>query len=210
MLSSIRIERGTSNMIHPHTELRYINGQIGFGVFATKLIPKGTITWALDELDQILNPSFVNSLDPERYELVMKYSYRDENGKYVLSWDLGRYVNHSFNANCIGTAYEVDIAVRDIQSGEELTNDYGSLNLDEPLDCVPEEGIGRTRAMPDDMLRYYRRWDELVLDALRFFDKVEQPLAHLILPEYIKKMRIAANTGILLDSIKSTYFDGKT
>ena len=41
-------------MIHPHTELRFINEQMGFGVFATQFIPKGTIIWALDELDQIL------------------------------------------------------------------------------------------------------------------------------------------------------------
>ena len=32
-------------MIHPDTELRFISPEIGFGVFATKLIPQGTITW---------------------------------------------------------------------------------------------------------------------------------------------------------------------
>ena len=38
-------------MIHPDTELQFINDKIGYGVVATKLIPKGSITWALDKLD---------------------------------------------------------------------------------------------------------------------------------------------------------------
>lgn len=38
-------------MIHPDTELRFINEKIGYGVVALKLIPRGTITWALDKLD---------------------------------------------------------------------------------------------------------------------------------------------------------------
>jgi hypothetical protein len=40
-------------MIHPDTELRFINEKIGHGVVATKFIPKGTITWVLDKLDRV-------------------------------------------------------------------------------------------------------------------------------------------------------------
>lgn len=76
-------------MIHPHTELRFINKEIGFGVFATKLIPKGTITWALDELDQILEPEFVNSTSSFCQEVIKKYAYRNQDGLYILCWDLG-------------------------------------------------------------------------------------------------------------------------
>ena len=39
-------------MIHPDTELQFINDEIGHGVVATKLIPAGTITWVLDKLDR--------------------------------------------------------------------------------------------------------------------------------------------------------------
>ncbi len=46
-------------MMHPHSELRFINESIGYGVFATKFIPKGTITWILDELDQKFTESYV-------------------------------------------------------------------------------------------------------------------------------------------------------
>jgi hypothetical protein len=65
------IKRGMTHMMFPHTKLRYINDQIGFGVFATKFIPKGTITWALDELDQILEPAFVAKLDKPRRKYLM-------------------------------------------------------------------------------------------------------------------------------------------
>ena len=43
-------------MIHPSTELKYVSPEIGIGVVATEFIPKGTITWALDPLDQVFPP----------------------------------------------------------------------------------------------------------------------------------------------------------
>ncbi|CAN7753406.1 SET domain-containing protein [Paenibacillus sp. LjRoot56] len=194
-------------MMHPHTELRYIDDKIGFGVFATRLIPKGTITWALDDLDQILETETVQALEEDRKKLVLKYSYRNQEGKYILCWDNGRYVNHSFHANCIGTAYEIEIAVRDIHPGEQLTDDYGSLNVDEPFECFPEEGTDRTRVMPGDLLLYADAWDAQALDAFRYYDEVEQPLAHLIRPEFKDKVAIAAKEQRLLDSIRVIHFD---
>jgi uncharacterized protein len=201
------LKRGILNMIYPHTELRYINDQIGYGVFATKFIPKGTITWALDEFDQILEPENVDRVDKHRCEILKKYSYRNQEGKYILCWDLGRYVNHSFHANCIGTAYEFEVAVRDIYPGEQLTDDYGSLNLDEPFECLPEDGTDRKWVNPDDLLYFHEEWDQKVIGALKHFYEVEQPLIHLILPEFTEKVRTAAKEQILEDSIKCIYYD---
>jgi uncharacterized protein len=194
-------------MIYPHTELRYINDQIGYGVFATKFIPKGTITWALDEFDQIFDPEVLLTVDRHRRELLQKYAYRNQEGKYILCWDLGRYVNHSFHANCIGTAYEFEIAIRDIYPGEQLTDDYGSLNVDVPFKCFPEAGTNRKWVYPDDLLHFSEEWDQQVISALKHFYEVEQPLIHLIRPEFMEKVRVAAEEEILLDSIKSIYFD---
>jgi hypothetical protein len=194
-------------MIHPHTELRYINEQIGFGVFATQFIPKGTVTWALDELDQILELEYVEKVDKYCSKILKKYSYRNQEGKYILCWDLGRYLNHSFHANCMGTAYEFEVAVRDIYPDEQLTDDYGTLNMDEPFECMPEEGTERKKVFPNDLLHYHEEWDQKVLHALSHLYEVEQPLLHLIRPEYIEKVRIASNDHILLDSIKSIYYE---
>ncbi|WP_163101096.1 SET domain-containing protein [Peribacillus alkalitolerans] len=194
-------------MIHPYTELRYINDQMGFGVFATKFIPKGTIVWALDELDQILEPSFIESQSKYSRDVLKKYSYRNQDGKYILCWDLGRYVNHSFHANCIGTAYEFEVAVRDIYPGEQLTDDYGSLNIDEPFECIPEDDTERTKVNPDDLLYFSEEWDQMVIGALKHFYDVDQPLLHLIRPEFMDKIKITAKEQILFDSIRSIYYD---
>ncbi|MFY0544084.1 SET domain-containing protein [Brevibacillus sp. H7] len=194
-------------MMHPHTELRYVNDAIGYGVFATKMIPKGTIVWVLDDLDQILDPSYVESLDPIRKQDILKYSYRNRQGKYVLCWDIGRYVNHSFHANCVGTAYELELAARDIYPGEQLTDDYGTLNLDEPFDCFPEAGTERVKVMPDDLLRYYPCWDRLAKEAFRQFHHVNQPLKHLIKPQFWRKVHAVADGKEPLESILNIYYD---
>jgi hypothetical protein len=193
-------------MIHPDTELRYIDPIIGVGVFATQLIPKGTIVWALDDLDQVLDPARVEQLDELRHALVVKYAYRDPSGRFVLCWDDGRFVNHSFHASCLGTAWDLEIAVRDILPGQELTDDYGTLNLDEPFDCRPEPDTDRTQALPDDLLRYAEQWDGQVLDAFRHYDSVAQPLGGLIRPEFHDRIRAAAERGVLLDSIADIYY----
>jgi uncharacterized protein len=194
-------------MMHPDTELRYINDKIGYGVFATKLIPKGTIVWVLDDLDQILEPSYVESLDPLRKQDVLKYSFRNQHGQYILCWDKARFVNHSFHANCVGTAYDLELAARDIQPGEQLTDDYGTLNLDEPFDCLPEAGTDRVRVMPDDLLRYHAYWDALASEALRQFTRVPQPLGHLVRPQHLAKLQAVVEQRKPLDSIVTIYFD---
>lgn len=195
------------DMIHPHTELRYIGPEIGVGVFATREIPRGTIVWVQDELDQVLEPEFVDGLDEIRRAQVMKYGYRDPQGKWVLCWDDGRFVNHSFHASCIGTAWDLEIAVRDIPAGAELTDDYGSLNLDEPMDCLPELGSDRTQALPDDLLRYAADWDRQVLDALQDYSAVEQPLERHVRPVHLGRLRASIAAGALVDSIASIHFD---
>ncbi|RNB74445.1 SET domain-containing protein [Brevibacillus panacihumi] len=192
-------------MMHPDTELRYINDVIGYGVFATRFIPKGTVVWALDDLDQVLDPSFVERLDPLRKQDVLKYSFKNQHGQYILCWDKARYVNHSFHATCVGTMYDLELAARDIHPGEELTDDYGTLNLDEPFACMPEEGTTRSWVMPDDLLHYHQQWDDSAKEAFRHFDRVEQPLKHLIRPEHRGKIRAIVEQRAELDSIRHLY-----
>ncbi|HZG58877.1 SET domain-containing protein [Paenibacillus sp.] len=196
-------------MLHPDTELRFINETIGFGVFATKRIPKGTITWALDPLDRHFAEADVQALDELRKAYFLKYSYRNQRGEYILCWDYGKYINHSFHANCVGTAYELELAARDIEAGEQLTSDYGTLNVDEPFDCEPEEGSERRQVLPDDLLRYADKWDRLAADAFRRFRTVEQPLLHLVKPEFLPKIERIVDLGEAPDSIRSFHYGGR-
>jgi uncharacterized protein len=194
-------------MIHPHTQLKEINETIGYGVIATKLIPKGTIVWILDDLTQKLDESYVNSLDESTKQEVLKYCYRYKTGELALVWDLGRFLNHSSNPNCITTAYDFEIAARDIHAGEEITIDYGTLNLDEPFECLrQEEGVSRTKIMPDDILNFYSEWDQKAGSAMQHFHQVEQPLKCLINEKYKDKVMAVAAGIEPIDSSINIYY----
>lgn len=166
-------------MLHPDTELRYIDADIGYGVFATRDIPKGTITWARDSFDLEFTPDEARHLDPLHADLVKKYAYRNHLGHFILCWDFGRYVNHSFESNCISTGYDFEIAVRDIRAGDELTDDYGYLNLTEPF--KPRQSArGREYVFPDDLLHFHDQWDTQVQACLPLLFRVPQPLLSLV------------------------------
>lgn len=193
-------------MIHPDTELRFISPEIGFGVVATKLIPKGTITWAFDALDQIITPPALEQMHPLQKVYLEKYCYRDQNGDYVLCGDHSRFVNHSFRSSCISTAYNCELAVRDIYPGEELTDDYGYLNPTEPFDCVPEPGSTRSQVLPDDLLNFHAEWDAQLLEAFKKFNYVEQPLLNLLEPEQREKVLAVAAGRQQMESILTCYY----
>ncbi len=166
-------------MIHPHTELRFISPEVGYGVVATKFIPAGTITWVFDKFDRIFTPEQVSKMQPHYKQIIDTYCYRNKEGNLILCWDIARFVNHSFNANCLSTAYEFEIAIRDIQPGEQLTDDYGYLNVNEPFRGI-DEGTRRKVVYPDDLVRYHKQWDKQILDVFRFVPSLEQPLRHLM------------------------------
>lgn len=163
-------------MIHPDTELQFINPEVGYGVVATKFIPEGTITWIQDGIDRVFKASEVQNLHFRSQEILNKYAFRNRDGDYVLCWDLAKYVNHSFKSNCFSTAYGFEIAIRDILKGEELTDDYGYLNLEEPFKAY-DEGTKRKVVYPDDLMRYYDEWDVKIRNSLLKFNNVAQPLA---------------------------------
>ncbi|MBD2720952.1 SET domain-containing protein [Hymenobacter armeniacus] len=196
-------------MIHPDTELRFISPEVGFGVVATALIPKGTITWVFDSLDQIISPAALALMHPLQQTFLEKYCYRDHHGDYVLCGDHSRFVNHSFRSSCISTAYNCELAVRDIHPGEELTDDYGYLNLIEPFDCLPEPGSPRTQALPDDLLRFHAHWDAQLLSAFTAFNRVAQPLLAILAPEQRREVLAVANGQRPMASILNCYYQEK-
>lgn len=195
-------------MIHPNTALRFISDAVGFGVVATQAIPQGTITWAQDDLDRIFEPEEVQALPALFQRPLDHFAFRDNLGRYILCWDHGRYVNHSSLANCITTAYGFEIAVRDIAPGEELTDDYGFLNLDRPFEAFPEKGTKRTTILPDDLVRYHDKWDRKLKRAFAHFLAVEQPLAELLPSDVLDKAQAIARGEEEMDSVLACYFPG--
>lgn len=194
-------------MIHPHTELQYISEEIGYGVVAKQFIPAGTITWALDKLDREFAPEALHAMEPLYQEIMETYSFRNSHGNYVLCWDHGRYVNHSFNSNCLTTAYDFEVAIRDIHPGEELTDDYGYLNISEPF-RGKNEGTRRKIVYPDDLLKYYKIWDKKLFKAFKKIPGVAQPLKQLISdPIWDEVLDICAGHGEM-KSILCNYYPG--
>jgi hypothetical protein len=166
-------------MMHPDTELRFVNSSIGQGVFATRPIPKGTITWAFDPLDQIVSNDFAARLHPAALRQLIKYSYVTRLGR-VLCWDHARFMNHSCDSCCLATGFDFEIAVRDIEAGEELTDDYGALNLEAPLLCECGTSSCRGTIAATDLLRFGDDWDTKVAGAFTRLRAVPQPLWSLV------------------------------
>lgn len=167
-------------MIHPATELRFISSEIGYGVFATELIPAGTITYVKDSLELIISPTALLEHQKEMQEVISKYSYRDEEGNYIVSWDFAKYVNHCCNCNTISTGYGFEIAIRDIQAGEQITDEYGIFNLEEPMPLKCHEKNCRKLLQASDFDDRYMEWDEKIKAVFPNLFQVEQPLFSLL------------------------------
>jgi len=195
-------------MIHPKTEIKFINEDVGYGVVAKEFIPKGTITWVLDKFDREFTPKDYEKLDDIYKELLETYAYKNNLGNLVLCWDNARFVNHSFNSNCLTTAYNFEIAIRDIQVGEQLTDDYGYLNIDKPFRGI-DEGTKRKIVYPDDLLKYHHSWDKKLASALKLLSKVEQPLQQLITNELWEKLLHIEQGKQEMDSILTNYYYAK-
>lgn len=193
-------------MIHPNTELKFIGPEIGYGVVATRYIPAGTITWVLDQLDREFSPLEFQRMEPIYQDILETYTYRNSKGNLVLCWDHGRYVNHSFNSNCLTTAYDFEVAIRDIQPGEQLTDDYGYLNISSPFRGA-DEGTRRKTVYPDDLLKYHRIWDNKIKKVFPKIQLVDQPLHTVINPETWRQIERVMAGEAELASILSNYFD---
>ncbi len=195
-------------MIYPKTELQKVSDIVGYGVIATQFIPAGTITWALDKFDRSFSPAQVAKMEDVYKNIIDFYSYRDRNGNYILCWDNGRYVNHSFNSNCLTTAYGFEIAIRDIQVGEELTDDYGYLNISEPFKGI-DEGTDRKIVYPDDLLHFHEVWDKQLLHVFNKIVSLDQPLKHLIPNDIWEHVKLITEGKAEMASILDNYFEAE-
>lgn len=195
-----------NKMIHPNTELKFISKEVGYGVVATQFIPAGTITWVLDKLDREFTPADFQKMDPLYQEILETYSFRNNIGNLILCWDNGRFVNHSFNSNCLTTAYDFEIAIRDIQVGEQLTDDYGYLNISDPFRGI-DEGTERKVVYPNDLVKYHKTWDEKISKVFPQVTEVTQQLKPILNKEIWSKVERINKGEEKLESILVNYFD---
>ena len=102
----------------------------GLGIFAVHPISRGTSIWKFTPgFDLDLDPKLLDE-QPEHFrKVLLHYGYIDPRlNRYILCCDDYRFANHSdtpnIRADLIADRYGIDVAARDIESGEELTNDY--------------------------------------------------------------------------------------
>lgn len=106
----------------------------GIGIFALQTIEADTCIWRF-------TPGFDLDIDPGALELqpahfresMFHYGYIDpRRDRFILCCDDYRFINHSDTPNVRvdlrQELYGVDFAARDIQAGEELTVDYGTVD----------------------------------------------------------------------------------
>lgn len=163
-------------MIHPDTELRFVNKRIGYGVFATASIPTGTIVYVKDPLEiELTQKQFAALVEPYR-SIAEKYSYIDQCGVRIISWDHAKYVNHRCDCNTISAGYGFEIAIRDIRPGEEITDEYGLFNIEREIALACRCSGCRHVLRPSDVDMYHEIWDAWVIEALNYAARVAQPL----------------------------------
>jgi len=170
-------------MIHPDTSIQTISEIIGVGVIAKTFIPKGTIIVARDSFDLCLTQEAFDKLPLPLRDKMETYMYYDKFGNLILGWDHSRYMNHHCQSNTLMTDYDFEIVIRDINAGEEITTDYGLLNVQEPyqLHCGCQNCRGILRL--DDIDRFADQWDKSIRENLLRIKQVHQPLEHLLSEE---------------------------
>lgn len=169
-------------MIHPNTELRVVNELIGYGVFATTFIQKGTLVYVRDALEVRLHPGDPRSADPALLPSIERYSYSDSSGDRIISWDLAKYVNHCCDANTLSSGYGFEIAIRDIMPGEQITDDYGLFLFDQREEMVCLCGMRNCRGSlrVEDFDSCVPHWDMKVRAAVDISPYCAQPLLRLL------------------------------
>lgn len=194
-------------MIHPDTKLRFVSPVIGHGVVAERLIPRGTITWITDSLDIILNPIQVEQLPAMMRQHIDHYAFINHQGEAILCWDIARYVNHSCEPSTLSIGSLCTIAVRDIQPGEQITEDYATLNLINDLQCVCGAKSCRGRIGPHELEVLAPGFDRQARSAIELIPDLTQPLLQIADPVTVKHL-LDISSGIApMPSCFDNYFD---
>ena len=111
----------------------------GLGLFADEFIPKGTVIWKFTPgFDQKFTREQILSFPKQVQVYLAKYAWlSSKSNLYCFSSDNGKYFNHSSDPNVRSEYKEggeeevVTTAIKDIQVGEEITDDYSNFEEQE-------------------------------------------------------------------------------
>ncbi|MER9895204.1 MAG: SET domain-containing protein [Mesorhizobium sp.] len=122
---------------NPFSELTEVRASAlhGWGVFARRLIPKGTVWWQArsqdvlvierdqyEAIDSLPRTVLVNGL----LDAILHYSYYPSGlNRLILILDGAQFTNHSFTPNSVDDPTKLQsLALHDIGPGAEILEDY--------------------------------------------------------------------------------------
>jgi hypothetical protein len=168
-------------------------GKYGKGVFATQFVPKGTIVSCLCRKCGTYSKEELAKLSKKKLDFVMEHEELLKSGLVTKSCDKRQwYRNHSCDSNVLGYKSDSDIAVKDIDKGEEATEDYRTFYGKSYFKRYFKNGCKcgaancmkmkiRTQA-PSKKQR--RRWKKEIDAAVRAAPHVKQPLEAELLEKH--------------------------
>ena len=111
-------------MVHPDTYTSTTSK--GISLFAKRKFKKGEILWVADTTDSIMSFETFLKLSKKHQRQLAHFCYLDSHHKIISPCDNGKYVNHSCSPNCtyLMEFDNISIAIKDIEVGEEITENY--------------------------------------------------------------------------------------
>lgn len=166
------------------------------GLFATQFIPKGTLIDFRCRKCKTYSKKDLAKMPKKRREFIVEHEVAAGNGSYTKFCDERQlYDNHSCNANMLNAHIlgrgrgGVDIAVRDIHKGEEVTTDYRlndgeTVHFVEGCKCRAKNCTGKSTFKPPASKKLQSFWNERINTALKQIAYVKQPLKKELFKEH--------------------------
>lgn len=106
------------------------NPQMGLGLFSKEFIKKGSIVWEyIEGVDVRISKEKFEELNDAQKAYFYKYAWLEEDDCYYSSCDLTNFINHNYTPN-LKVIDNIMVAIQDIQSGEELFENYQEFDLE--------------------------------------------------------------------------------
>lgn len=109
------------------------------GLFASEYVPVGQVVWRFTEgFDLDLDPRELDRLLPGARARLLHYGYIDHAlHRFILCCDDARFINHGSTPNIASDRAKdprgIDVAIREIRPGDEITIDYGTFEDSSPI-----------------------------------------------------------------------------
>lgn len=92
----------------------------GLGLFTLEDLKKGQALWKRHPImDMTIAVRVIESLPEQARDHMYRYTWREDDGSFIISLDSDKFMNHSEDPNTDG-----ENALCDIKAGEELTCNY--------------------------------------------------------------------------------------